>query len=1130
MHRLLARQLKLTSALDKDVCGCGDFAQIAAALLQTPDAAAALGALLERVSNSYAQYDRDVKLRTISLQHSHRELEDANEALRTEAHFQQELISSLEDNIESLLASSGRGVASHSLAATELPGVFAQLLKENQAAQRELEYQKYALDEHAIVSISDAEGNILYANQKFCAISGYSEQELLGQNHRLVRSDEHDNELYQALWQTISAGRTWHGELKNRSRDGSHYWVSATITPILGEDGRPERYISIRTDITAQKKLEQALEQERRFLNRLANTLGEGVYALDKQGTCIFVNDEAASLLGWPKDALLGKPIHDIIHYQRENGDPLPAEQCPIKMVNQTLQTYHCDHEYFIRKGGEGFPVEVTSAPLVYGGVATGSVAVFKDISQRRQYELARREALKKAEAATQAKSEFLANMSHEIRTPMNAIIGLSHLALTTELNKQQRGYVEKIQASSRNLLGIINDILDFSKIEAGRLQIESIQFGLDQLLREVFDLNQVRAEDKGLSFSVSRGFDIPDQLVGDPVRINQILTNLISNAIKFTERGSVTVSIALQQQRGDALRLVLTVRDTGVGIAEEHQKTLFDAFTQGDSSTTRKYGGTGLGLSICRQLTELLGGAIHFESSLGRGTCFSIELPLKVAAEKPEPREKLEGKQLLLLGGDALFQAQLERFGLNYMAYPLDHVALAEIPERLADAQVDAVVVVDPQDSRFGLLDYLARLRERVPEVGSVPTVIFTSPRNARVLANGLSGFDIHTCSALATPSTLFDTLQGVLRPDMDAPLEPHQLSYAMAQAHVRGLRVLLAEDNPINTEVARAMLEKMGASVVCAANGQEALDLLAQHTFDIVLMDVQMPVMDGYTAVGRIRSDGRYDELPVIALTAHAMSGDRERSLEAGMTDHITKPIDPDQLFETLVKWGRVPPLPPAAASHSTSSREEVVAAVQPSDLPGLSVASALVRVSGDMPLYLKLLRQYLTRYADLNIQVERLLAQPDLSALNAYAHGLKGVCATLGATRLQAVASELEQLDALPRDGGIALLNTLESAAGEAMQSMRQLIQQGAQEQEQQDAVADEELPTLLAELKPLLQAGDIDALAAVARLRDCKPGDGEQQALISALVQATEQFDFEKAQTLLAQFEALAGATE
>jgi two-component system sensor histidine kinase/response regulator len=1124
MHRLLSRQLKLTSALDKTLCGSGDFGQIAAALLQAPDAEAALAALLEKVSTSYAQFDRDVKLRTISLQHSHRELEGANEALRSEAHFQQELISSLEDNIESLLASSGRGVASHSLAAEELPGVFAQLLKENQAAQRELEYQKYALDEHAIVSISDAQGNILYANPKFCAISGYTQEELLGQNHRLVKSDEHDETFYQQLWATIRAGETWHGEVKNRSRDGSHYWVSATITPILGDDGRPERYISIRTDITAQKMLEQELERERRFLNRLANTLGEGVYALDNDGVCIFVNDEAVALLGWEKDALLGKHIHDIIHYQRENGEPLPAEQCPIKLVNKTLQTYHCDHEYFIRKSGEGFPVEVTSAPLVYSGVATGSVAVFKDISQRRQDELARREALQKAEAATQAKSEFLANMSHEIRTPMNAIIGLSHLALTTELDKQQRGYVEKIQASSRNLLGIINDILDFSKIEAGRLQIESVQFGLDQLLREVYDLNQVRAEDKGLSFSIRRGFDIPDQLLGDPVRIHQILTNLVSNAIKFTERGSVTVELALKQLQGQALRLALTVRDTGVGISEEHQKTLFDAFTQGDSSTTRKYGGTGLGLSICRQLTALIGGSIEFESTPGRGTCFCVELPLQVASEKPEPREKLEGKRILLLGGDRLYQEQLKRFGLSYTAYPLDRVSLAEIPEQLDKDPADAIVIVDPQDNRFGLLDYLASLRERVPAVEQLPAIIFTSPRNARVLANGLAGFDIHTSSDLATPSTLFDTLQAVLQPHLEAPKEPHQLSYAMAQAHVRGLNVLLAEDNPINTEVARAMLEKMGASVLCAANGQEALDLLEEHRFDIVLMDVQMPVMDGYTAVRHIRRESRFDELPVIALTAHAMSGDRERSLEAGMNDHITKPIDPDQLFETLVKWGRVPMFPVPGKRNIEEAQDEAV--TQPSDLPGLNVSAALARVSGDMALYLNLLQQFTGRYADLCVQVERLLGQPDLSALNAYAHGLKGVCGTLGAHGLQAVAAELEQLEVLPRDGGIALLNRLDQAGSEVMQSMRQLIQQGEHPSGTlaAEAACGEDFSRVLTELKPLLHAGDIEALSVAARLNGCVPADGEQQAAIKALIQATEQFDFEKAQLLLQQFDA------
>lgn len=1116
MHRLLSRQLKQTRQLEKVPCSSSEVELIVGELLKGPDPVAAFSALLEKVSQSYKQFERDIKLRTASLQQTHQELDDVNASLRTEAHIQQELINSLEDNIESLLTSSGRRVESRKLAVNELPEAFAQLLQERQLAQQELEYQKYALDEHAIVSITDAQGRILYANQKFCVLSGYSEAELEGQNHRVIKSDEHAAELYSDLWQTISRGDTWHGELKNRSRYGSDYWVSATITPILGEDGQPERYISIRTDITAQKVLEQKLEQERRFLDKLANTLGEGVYALDNDGNCIFVNDEASALLGWPKEALTGNRIHDLIHYRRANGEPLPASRCPIKRVNETLENYHSDQEYFIRQSGAGFPVEVTSVPLIHDGEAFGSVAVFKDISQRRKDELERQRALEKAEAATRAKSEFLANMSHEIRTPMNAIIGLSHLALTTELDSQQEGYVEKIQGSARNLLNIINDILDFSKIEAGSLRVESVRFSLDQILREVYDLNQGRAEDKGLSFSISRSFDIPDVLIGDPVRVSQILTNLISNAIKFTRRGSVTVRLELVHLDGNLLRLAVVVRDTGIGISEEYQEQLFEAFTQADTSTTRKYGGTGLGLSICRQLTELMGGSIDVSSISGRGTTFNVELPFRVAGTHSELNKQFAGKRLLLLGGDSKFQKQLQRLGLVLSHYPLGLEVLGELPDALARAPVDAAIVVDPLDNRFGVLDYLANLRDRLPDVGLWPTVVFTSPRNARVLSRGVMGFDIHTCSDLITLSTLYDTLQDVLKPNLERLPEPQLFSPEVVQGQLQGMKVLLAEDNPINTEVAKTMLEKMGASVRCAVNGKEALELLMEHPFDVVLMDLQMPIMDGYTAVAHLRSDGRFTHLPVIALTAHAMSGDRERSLEAGMDDHITKPIDPDQMFQTLLKWTQADPV-----NAEFEPVLEVSATSLLNKLPGLEIQSALNRVSGDQVLYSQLLQQYLTSYSDLLPSIERHLRAKDFEALRAYAHGLKGVSATLGASQLQAVATQLESLNVLPQDGGISLLHNVEQASIEAVGSMQQVIQQ-VKNQSTEDKRPVEQGPDLLdvlQELRPLLESGDINALDMATKLLGCRNLSQQEQTLVQALQEATQGFDFEQAQILL-----------
>ncbi|TNE76933.1 MAG: PAS domain-containing sensor histidine kinase, partial [Gammaproteobacteria bacterium] len=603
LHRMLERQLKLTTKWEHGFSDAEDIDHLVERLCDSENLQENLKHLLLKVSASYSRYDKDLKLRTSSLLRSHEELEEANARLRIESDLQNKLIQTLEDNIDKLLRSSGRKVDHKTLDAHQLPDVFAELLRENQNAKHQLEFQKQALDEHAIVSIADANGQIIYANEKFCAISGYTSQELMGASHPIIRAGEQESLFYQHVWKIVSSGNVWNGEIQDIKRDGSYYWVAATITPILGDDGTPEQFIAICTDITRIKEMERTLQKERQFLERLANTLGEGVYAVDADGYCTFANDEAEAILGWKKSELIGRKLHDLIHYCTVSGHYLSAEECPIKVINNLNELYHSEDEFLVCKNGDRIPIEITSVPLIHNGVNSGSVAAFKNISRRKQDELEKQLALEKAEKATRAKSEFLANMSHEIRTPMNGIIGLSHLVLESDLDQEQYDCVKNIQVSAKNLLNIINDILDFSKIEAGQLNVESIPFDLDEVLHHVRDLNQLRSQEKGLQLRFSRAQEIPQPLYGDPVRITQILNNLVSNAIKFTHEGSVEVELLPVERNERRVVLRIQVTDTGVGISREHQDNLFEPFTQGDASTTRKYGGTGLGLSITRQL-----------------------------------------------------------------------------------------------------------------------------------------------------------------------------------------------------------------------------------------------------------------------------------------------------------------------------------------------------------------------------------------------------------------------------------------------------------------------------------------------------------------------------------------------
>lgn len=859
----------------------------------------------------------------------------------------------------------------------------------------------------------------------------------------------------------------------------------------------------------------EELRREQYFLNRLANTLGDGVYALDPDGHCIFINETAERILGWAKDDLMGKKAHDLFHYQTEQGEVLPACDCPIMLANQMGEKFYSDHEFFMHKEGWGMPVEVTSVPLQLDGKSAGSVAVFKDISQRKKDELAKQEALDRAKSATQAKSDFLANMSHEIRTPMNAIIGLSHLALddNEQGSLKQQSYFHKINSAATSLLNIINDILDFSKIEAGKLEVESADFELDKLLQNVYDINHIRAEEKGIAFRVHRSFAIPNNLRGDTVRLNQVLTNLVSNAIKFTPQGEVVLELVPVGMSDDAIRLAISVTDTGIGISKEAAGRLFEPFTQADGSTTREFGGTGLGLSISRQLIELMGGSIELKSELGVGTCVTIELPFPIGEMRSVDTGLWQERTLLLIGNNLELEALLQSLSISYLVTPYGVSQINQIESILNSNKLSCFVINDSQANDTDLLDYIAQLRLRVPEVILFPSIVITTPRNAKAL-KAEQIYDLHTVTDLITPSILVDTLNQALMSSTGDQRNPQSIQSSVRNdiEKIIGARVLLAEDNPMNTEVALGMLEKLGVHTTCVMNGQEALDKLEEENFDIVLMDVQMPVMDGYTAVQAIRAQAKFDDLPVLALTAHAMVQDQERSLSLGMNGHISKPIDPDELMRSLLKWINPEKRVNTAAVEVAVSEESI-----PDSLPGIDIKQALRRLSGDSKLYLQLWGSYRKHYGNLQEQFESLFAQDELSEIHAYAHGLKGVSANLGADDLAAMASDIEALERLPDDKGAAILSGLKNVQGELNESINQLLSFAADESKPELEISANNLPEArekLTQLQGLIEQGNTEAFSCVEGIADDfigTPYETEMKAVYEDIL----EFDFEKA---------------
>jgi PAS domain S-box-containing protein len=880
----------------------------------------------------------------------------------------------------------------------------------------------------------------------------------------------------------------------------------------------------------------RALNENQAHLQTIFERASNGIFFANTSGRLLRFNSRLTEMLQRTSGQCEGLDYLDFSHPQ----DLATERDCRDRLLAAEQDTYRLEKRYVNGQANILWVDVAVTAIRDETGRLVNLVGVVVDISERRQVEQALLEAKERAEEATRAKSDFLANMSHEIRTPMNAIIGMSHLALATELSPRQRGYVDKVNRSAVNLLGIINDILDFSKIEAGKLGMERIDFRLDEVMAQLANLLSLKVADAAVELHFQMPANLPAVLQGDPLRLGQILTNLGSNALKFTEKGDVVVGLALESQSPEQVCLHGWVQDSGIGMTAEQCGRLFQSFSQADASTTRKFGGTGLGLAISKNLVELMAGRIWVESVPGQGSTFhftaNFGVTEGVGAACSVVAQELSGLRVLLADDNPLARgiigAQLQQMGLVVTEVVRHEQARAQVRQSLVCGQPFDLLMLDWNMPGFDALIYMEALQqEHADGPTPVPPLVLLTTGSREAVEQRCAQAGTAVAATLAkpfTPLALLEALaQALNKRELLAQVQsvtPTDAPQALAQ--LRGARLLLVEDNLMNQDLAVELLTQAGIEVVVADNGQRALERLAQDgAFDGVLMDCQMPEMDGYTATRLLRQNPDWAQLPVIAMTANAMSGDREKVLAAGMNDHISKPIHVNDMFQTIARWvtPRQTATPPEDVAPALVNAPVPGAPTLPAELAGIQQSLGLARAAGRADLYLKMLM----RFRDGNLQFgalfEQALQDADRSTATRLAHTLKGTAGTIGAVTLERLAAQLESAclggDAPPALGAVQAklqqelhrvlqaLATLQAASPAATAAPHQAW----------DAA---QLRSQLQGLQARVQASDGEA-ADLATQVLAGMQDGALRSLLQAVSQALEGFDFELADGLLAQ---------